>query len=229
MLNKTEYMGIFEDYSKWEQLNKIFDDSPQKPGIKQQISQGIFGSPIALNNAPLDVVSMYAIEQKENKTNDLMTKTEQNLEDLVKKLTTKIDKPEIATGFALNLPYFESGEYSDLTEIHKEVKRSEEVLKNKDINSAAEELIDKYGVEKGVVYHAQNHADSLFGIYQGIIQANVQKMAYEFVDEDVFQKDKFEGYMSHLASNEEEASKYEVLKTIAGNSYHILTEENSTE
>jgi hypothetical protein len=224
MLNKKDYMGIFEDFSKWENLNKQFDEGPHKPGIKQRISQELFKNPLALNNAPLDVVSMYTIEQKNKKTSTLMDTTEENLESLVNTLTIDITKPEMAAGFALSLPYFESENYSDLTKIHKEFKKSKEVLKNKDLDSAVKELKEEYGVDEAVVYHAQFNPDSLFGIYEGIIQTNAQNMVQEFTNKDKFKKNKFKDYLSHLASNTEEASKYEVLKNIAGGSYQILKE-----
>ncbi len=226
MVNQ-EYIHTIEQYLGWENINTQFNEAPQTPELRQRISAGIFGNPSLLNNAPLDAVATYAESKRSDSLNEMSLKTQENLDNIVNNLTKGLSLEQVTPGLILQMPYFESEIYKPLTEKHKGIHDSQEVLKNKDLETATSDLIQKFGVEEAILYHVSVHQESVFDIYQAIIQARVRELIYELSNKEneELKEAELKNYIKYLTTNDNEESKNEVLKHLAITTYQLYRQD----
>lgn len=198
----------------WKGFNIEFNKNPQKPRLKHDISVKLFNNPSYLNNAPIDVIAMYVGEKERDSVAELNEQTQNNLDYLVEDLVSDINNPQEAAQIITQMPYNGAGKYEGLTGLHKSIQNAEEVYKNKDINTAARDLIEKYGVEKAIIYHAGSHPESLFDIYQGIIEARAIELIYGLTNKESGElKDKeFGNYIKYLTTNPDDNVRTDLLE-----------------
>ena len=228
MVNQ-EYINTVEQYLAWDNINTQFNKAPQTPGLRQQISAGIFENPNLLNDAPLDAVAFYAESKKSDSLNDMSSKTQEDINNIVNNLTNGMNLEQSAFGLVLPMPYFESELYKQLTEKHKGIHESQEVIKNKDIQTATSDLVQKFGVEQAILYHASIHKESVFDIYQAVIQARVRELTYELTNKESgeLKETELKNYIKYLTTNDNEESKNEALKHLALTSYQLYRQKQN--
>ena len=214
--NKQEYLKYIEEYLIWDKFNTDFNENPQEPRLKHEISKKLFNNPSYFNNTPIDVIAMYTGEKEKDSVEELNVQTKINLDYLVKDLVSDINGPQHAAHVITQMHYNPAGKYEGLTELHKSIQDAKKVHENKDLDTASRDLIEKYGVAKAIIYHVGSHPESLFDIYQGIIEARSIELIYGLTNKKSgeLKGKEFGDFIKHLTTNPDDKIRTELLKTI---------------
>lgn len=233
--NPAEYVTAIEDHARWAHIAEGLKKNPNDPSLKQNLGVLVYNSPNAFITADPttgtiptpDVLQTYANAGVSDSSNLVQKTTIDNSKRILTDIVGGFSKPEDSLGLLLRtglMPFEGDDRYKTTTAAHKSVVVAKKIIEEKDVGSAAIDIVKEYefgqSLQEAVRYHANANPNGLLNIYaSSVYGAKIQKLAQEFVrkEDGALKKKHLVDYAQYAFENAGDKSK--PAQAIAGIAY----------
>ena len=231
--DKRAYVSAIENYDQWMQLSEKVKENPNDPQLKQIVGAvSDFADPSVFMQETPDVVQSYVNGYVSDFMTNVRETTVNNSKTILTAIVDGFDNPGQSIGLIGRtglMPFEGDDRYKSATDAHKAVAIAQAIIKGKNVDAAAADIVDEYGmglgVQDAVKYHAGANPEGLINIYAStVFGVKIGKFNQEFARNDgALKKTHLANYANYIFTNADDNS--EAALAIAGMAHEKYSKE----